>query len=582
MMKKIIAIVLAVIAIAMIGFGIYTMNSSKYIFKTAVSGVFKYATDAYDDFTDSINKFSENKKGKLTTNNYVSTSGIEIAKVTGEYYYDFTSGEKMYFNLDSSTFTEENFFGIESVFENETSYFKIKEAMDEFYYVNLEDEFDFEELSSLEEYKLEDKEFNLLMKHFKQSIFDSVSDKDLSKKSEIIKIDNEEYKTSKISLNVSEKTTLDIAKNTLKKIIKDENAIKVLQKFSSEITKKSLQELLDMLNEVKDADLSKDTILTLSFYVEGFGGLRRIEIASPKTEYDDQVKIMFDIYNNNNSYLFTIKQADETILLAKREYTSKTNSNILVKIGTGEINGTIKETTTNTTAEINFIEDSNEILSLTYTNTEIKKDKEYKISLSCTISGTEENTSVIFTSDNEIKFGESIPSVSLEGAKDINEVSDSELEEIGDYLTDKFGFLNTFNPFEDDYDDDYDDDSYWDEEEAYDTFWYDEITVDEIEDLMDSNTPVILWMGSQYCSHCADYAEVLDDSYFDYDYDIYYIDVDTLTEEDVEVLKSIDARLGSITTPTTLVLQNKKVKEIKRGAMSKTEYYSFLHSYGIE
>ena len=52
MMKKILAIVLAVVAIAMIGFGIYTMNSSKYIFKTAVSGVFKYATNAYDDFTE--------------------------------------------------------------------------------------------------------------------------------------------------------------------------------------------------------------------------------------------------------------------------------------------------------------------------------------------------------------------------------------------------------------------------------------------------------------------------------------------------------------------------------------------------
>ena len=580
MMKKILAIVLAVVAIAMIGFGIYTMNSSKYIFKTAVSGVFKYATNAYDDFTDDLDKLSENKKGKLSTNNSVSASDIEIAKVTGEYYYDFTSGEKMYFNLDSSTITEENFFGVESVIENETVYFKIKEAMDEFYYVNLEEEFDFEDFSSLEEYKLEDKEFNLLMEHFKQSIFDSVSDKDLNKKSETIKINNQEYKTSKISLNVSEKISLDIAKNALKRIIKDEKAIKLLQKFSSEITKQSLQELLNMLNEVKDSELSKDTMFTLSFYVEGFGGLRRIEIATPKTEYDDEVKIMFDIFNSNKnkSYLFTIKQANETLLLVKREYTSKTNSNILIQIGTFEINGTIKETSTSTNAEMNFVEDSEVLLSLTYTNEEIKKDKEYKISLSCTISGIEENMSVNFTSNNEIKLGESIPSISLKDAKDINEVSDSEFEEIEEYLDGKFGNLGISNPFEDDYDDD----TYWEDDESYSTVWYDEISVDEIEELMDSDSPVILWMGSQYCSYCADYAEVLDDSYFDYNYDIYYIDVDTLTDEDVDTLNAIDARLGNVTTPTTVVLQNGEVKEIKRGAMTKDEYYLFLDSYGIE
>jgi len=75
---------------------------------------------------------------------------------------------------------------------------------------------------------------------------------------------------------------------------------------------------------------------------------------------------------------------------------------------------------------------------------------------------------------------------------------------------------------------------------------------------------------------------VLDDSVFDYQYDVYYIDVDNLKEDDIDTLKGIDSRLGNITTPTTIVLQNSKVKEIKRGAMTKNEYYSFLDELGIK
>ena len=173
-----------------------------------------------------------------------------------------------------------------------------------------------------------------------------------------------------------------------------------------------------------------------------------------------------------------------------------------------------------------------------------------------------------------------VETVDTSKAVKLEELSEDEMMEIMTKLEESplYELISSYMP-----EDDYEDDDYWDDEdETYSTFWYEEISADEVEDLFNSSEPRVLWFGSQRCLYCANFAEVLDDSYFDYDYDIYYIDIDDLTNSDRATLTTFDSRLNVNSTPTIFVLQNGKIKDIHTGAMDQDEYYEFLDKNGVK
>ena len=226
--KRIIAIVLAVVAVAMVGFGIYTMNSSKYIFKKALSGVFSYAIDSYDEMTDELDELDKYKKYKLNTSNSLIMQGEEIASISGDMYIDVDKNN-LYANIDSKIMSE-SFIGLEMLVEEEKMYiFNYEEFTDS----------DMSELMSEELEGLTDDEFKLLMNHLKDSILKDIGNKDLEKTSKTIKLGDKNYKTSKVSLKLTEKRLLDIVDNFLSAISGYKKAIQILQKYDKTKTKES-------------------------------------------------------------------------------------------------------------------------------------------------------------------------------------------------------------------------------------------------------------------------------------------------------------------------------------------------------
>lgn len=579
--KKILAIVLAVVAVAMVGFGIYTMNSGAYIFKKAVSGVFDYVIDSYDEMTDELEEFNEFEKYKISTDNSLIMEDEEFVKLKGDMYFD-TKANKSYLDLESYLSGEE-FVKFETLLTKDKVYIKFKEALDKFFYTEFEQmEMSFE--------GLDDEDFELLMNHLEKSILKDVSNKDIEKTSKSIKLDDKNHKTTMVSLGISEKRMATIIENLLKSISEDKKAIQVLQKFDKEITKNNID---DLLKELKGntANLSTEILFDISFYVEGFGALKRAEISIPTGEMDgvsSNVSLTFDVYKNKHkekTYLFSIKAMGLDMCTFKVEYTSETKANVDFNAADMiKVTGTLIEEKNNVTLNLELIVEEQKLGTFTYKDIVVKEDKEYKTEIIIEVNGeglivsTEEVPSNIkLTSVNTLLVDEKMPNVVISNAVHMDDITDEDAEALDEYFNEIVETLGLNNY------DDYEDDYYWDEEdEGYDTFWYDEISAEEVEDLFNSKTPTVLWFGRQTCSYCADFALVLDDSYFDYDYDIYYIDVDTLTSSDRDLLNSLDSRLNVSSTPTTVVLQNGEIKDIHVGYMDETEYYSFLDKNGIE
>lgn len=287
-MKKILSVVLFVVAIVMIGSGVYIMNSSKYLFSMALNGVFNYLTDGYTEMSDKLKNSNETEKYKITTDTTVSNGNDEIISLNGDMYVNAQS-QKMYVNLDSKL-QKEDFVALEGLLDKEKFYIKIKEAMENFYYTELTSESSLEIGSSKAEnmdysqlLQLEDNEIKLLVKYLKKSILKDLKDSDFKKTSETLKIEGKNYKTSKISLGLSEKEASTILKNFLEAINKDNKAIKILQKINKDITKENIKEAIDSLDNQNLPDRDE---LEISFYIENFTNIRRIEFGTLDSEVD--------------------------------------------------------------------------------------------------------------------------------------------------------------------------------------------------------------------------------------------------------------------------------------------------------
>jgi len=583
--KKIIAIVLAVVAVAMVGFGIYTMNSSKYIFKKALAGVFDYAVDSYDEMTDEIEKMSKYEKYKISTDNVLTIDDEELVKIAGDMYVD-SKANKSYLNLDSFVM-EEEFFGLEGLVTKDKVYIKFKEALDKFFYTEL-DEMDFS-MEELTAEGLTDEEFELLMNHLEKSILKDVSNKDLAKSSQKLTVDGKSYKTTKVTLGISEKRVVTIAENFLTSISGDKKAIKVLQKFDKSITKSTIDELLKEMKENKK-DLSNDDLFDLSFYLKG-SDFKRFEIYVEDKEAGanaESISLTYDIFNNKHkekTYLLSVVYNKMPIATFKTEYTSETKANVLFDVmAMVQIKGTLEETDKKNAMDLKLIVEGETLGTLTYTDIVVKEDKEYKSDMTLEIDGSsfgdlyeEIPSSILFTSTNQMLIGENMPDVDTSDAVLMDDISEEDIAILEEYLSQKFELLGL--PTDDGYGTDGFD---WDEDEAYDTSYYEEISADEVEDLMNSEEATVLWYGSQDCTYCAEYAEALEEAYWDYFTDINYIDVAALTDSDRELLKGLDSRLDVTSTPTTVIFQNGEIKEVKTGVMTKDELYSFLDRNDVE
>lgn len=441
MNKKVISIFLIIVSIVMIGTGTYLMNSNKYMFETSLERVLSYINKINDGSKTLIEGLDSSSKYKITTDTTLTYSNNKIG-VSGNLYAN--NGNRYYMDLDAKI--EENSnenIGFIGLIENKKLFFKIKDLMSEIYYTDIEESIPnsekIDEINYKEIFNLSSKDIKVLTDHLKKSIVKNISNNDLSKTKEKIILGEENTSLYKLSLKITNKMISSISKDYLKSLSSDTKAIQVLQKIDKNITKDTLESIEALITEPS----SSENYLILSFYCKVFGDVTRIELSTSTSGVDEMatsnVLIAIDTFTNKNKYnttAFTMEAMGNSIKVSK-ESISKDKSNINVEINTNELNMAVKGTMIRNDSTIDLTltptYNGQTLGKLTFKITTVNKNEEYKLEIGISIEGLSESE-FSFSSINNIYLNEDIPSINIDEAKNINELSDEEKIKIQEFF----------------------------------------------------------------------------------------------------------------------------------------------------
>ena len=109
---------------------------------------------------------------------------------------------------------------------------------------------------------------------------------------------------------------------------------------------------------------------------------------------------------------------------------------------------------------------------------------------------------------------------------------------------------------------------------------YISIGIDEYLDIIKEDGYHLMFIGRDTCGYCVQFKDSINESLEDYDYDVYYLNLDNLTTEDIEKLYATDEFFtdneGNWGTPLTFLYKDgKRIAEIKEYVDTET-LVSFL------
>lgn len=100
---------------------------------------------------------------------------------------------------------------------------------------------------------------------------------------------------------------------------------------------------------------------------------------------------------------------------------------------------------------------------------------------------------------------------------------------------------------------------------------YDEITIDELKNIVENKEDIILFIGSDQCSHCSTYKVTVNEIVKTYQIDIKYINIAKLDETGLQELLKI-SNFGN-STPTTVFIKD---GEEYCGESNNCSYYRII------
>lgn len=442
--KKIISIILFIVSVGLIISGFYILNSNKYIFKTILSKTLDMAVEEMYKSNEIMDELSDSNKYKIITNTKLNLDNEEMFLLNGNINL---SQNDLYFDLNSKIMGED-FIKVESLMNTEKIYFKLKDAIDKFYYLPLDsmlEDINAEDYSSISDLTKDD--IKVLTKHLEKSILQNLEDNDFEKNSETLTLDGKTYKTNQLSLNLSQKEIRQIVINLFNNIINDNEAIQVLQKFDSSITANDIKDMLSSFEKESSNANDKD-ILNVSFYISGISNVVRLELLILNNEIDsiasDNIRVTFDIYknnSNNNVNKIVMKSDNEELFNIKLTKMDDNKTKVEIIINDGTDNCTLKGEYSETNIAINFNVDilynNEKIGTLSYSMTQIIKNKEYKFDIKFNM----QDDSLVFSTVNTVLLNENIPTRDMNGAVNINNISEEDSEKIMTYIYEKMSLL---------------------------------------------------------------------------------------------------------------------------------------------
>lgn len=117
----------------------------------------------------------------------------------------------------------------------------------------------------------------------------------------------------------------------------------------------------------------------------------------------------------------------------------------------------------------------------------------------------------------------------------------------------------------------------------YDVSMFTEVSVDKFVEMYENNNNYFVFTGRGTCGYCVAFLPVLQESISEYDYTLYYLDVDKLTNSDLTRIANLNdgykETIGA--TPMVYYMGKNKVIDIHEGYSEYKAYVEFLEDNGV-
>lgn len=392
-------IILLIIALAA---GVYFLYlTPQRIFNKTIDKISAYSNKTINSVTETLNDnfktISANFNSELSLAQDKDKMSINV---NGDIGYD-RDNNSIYVSLNGKNFSEEQYYFNILMDKTNKMYMSFdKDFNDSVYFDTNESSETFNiDLSSLEKANELNKNMTYISDKVMESLKKNYDTSKIKKTLEVKKINNKKVLTLKLTDNINQKESMEIANKMLDDFIKDDKFIEsLISIMNSSADKETIKTLLESLKEdTTDADENVSADLILNYSMNG--KLVYAQIG------DDEYKLT--IKNDGEMYYITIE--DDSDL-------SKTKTDIKYNLKDDSL--TIESD------EINIIY-----------NGKIDKisDKEYKYNLNIKIKTKE--TEINIKTDMAIKYDDKLNTIDVSKSKNINDLSQKEMQKFMEQAT---------------------------------------------------------------------------------------------------------------------------------------------------
>jgi hypothetical protein len=457
---KIVIPIILFLLVAAVAVWYFVFNNSKNLFLAAVNKEYNLLSNELDKLEKSSPLFENARKSSLVgkgtfkinaTDNSSNAKCTGIAKcitdepnefdvlnkLSGNYTYGIDYKNKTISSTLKINYNEKELLNFGLYGENKNIYLEIKELLDKYVNVPFE-EFDaiFEDTNTT----YEDSKY--LAETVKNAILESLDSKDFKQSNAEIFIGDKKVKTKKISYELTESKSYDLAEKVRVKILKDSKFIEKYAKLTGKTIEKAKK---DFEKKIETKTSTSDEKIIFSIYNKGFENETVKFDIEIKTENENGVlsytkskdaKYFNITIGEDTSANITIKKIDEKASNIKAEFISGEDTTIInidsVKLG--------KQTTY--TYKMNGKDKSSEISGkLVVESNETEKEAKNKLDFDMTIKSGKDSLKFALAIADEAKVGEKVEMKAIGQTMTLDELSSLDMNSSLEKLANNEAFL---------------------------------------------------------------------------------------------------------------------------------------------
>lgn len=422
MKKRLIAILVLVIAVGFIGGGIYFLNYTPYVFRTALIHSKnqlmpkKELEQLYPKEINDINKARVNTTFMLTFND--STMGNHNLSLNGDYYYD-KDNQKAYgdYKLGYNNLVN---MEVEFLQKDSKLYYTLKNIFDNYYYIDsnlfISDSLTYEDLLKI-------------INYYFIEIGNNVEGKGLKKENITLTLADKKFKVKKIGLEVTES---EMAKINIAFINDIENDSALMKKIVSISKYSSKGELEKKFGEEKKAQQEKinssKKLFTYNMYTQNINVLRHEII------YDSDIYYIDNFMDDDNHRNIIITYKEEGVTKLETTFIREANNKIRIKMVDDSLNNVsglyeYKDKIVNLTMTISD-KDKSTLGTVIYTLNTQSKGEAYNMNLDVEIKNSVDSTNGVLkiTASSKVSATDDIKEIDVGSSlKDITATDQQKL-----------------------------------------------------------------------------------------------------------------------------------------------------------